>query len=910
MIRLPARFQAVLDKADKKLQADGARIIQNYQVLLERNDVYFFRDYTDHGIEHINGVLRSSDNLICPETFNLLDAKDILVGIFSVLLHDIGLHLSPEGFKSLLNGVWDSKRIVAFDKKTWAEEWQDFLKDAKRYTEQQKINIWGDSNAIVKEPNLNNLDEADRKLIGEFIRRHHPRLAHEIAINGYPYSEGGDNELNAGIDKNICELSGLVARSHGMNIRASYEPLKSKYAASWKKPFGVKIIFWMAVLRIADYIQIESERAPKILLNIKSFSSPFSKAEWELHNCIDFVDPETDDPELLNVHASPKDPIQFQKLDGLLKDIQKELDTTWAVLGEVYGALFKMKYRRLASNIQDTDTFAKGVDYIPFPLRFKTDPSLLGLLIAPLYNNEPGVGVRELLQNALDACLERVYLEKGDSSYMQKIQISLKGAVDGIYFRIEDNGVGMDLATLTNYYFNSGKSYRNSSEWAKLYSGSKGSEVLRTGRFGIGALSSFLLGNEVKISTRAMNAPYGLSFTMRPFEDSVIINKDYTLEVGTSISIKIKPEVQTKIFAALDNAPVERLSWFKSYVLKNDHIHTNIAEELKPAFDFLEESKIIPAIREGAGWKSFRANGVDVYFNYGIIDDAAPYRVNGRLVHNGFEIKGGYDMPLSKYSWYLPNVYVEDKDSAIMLSLDRNSIYNDRLPFQGMLINQIACGIIEDIEAMEFDDYGEFKVPKERKLSFAPAFSISDHIVCFKDHYSFNLPFILKGLGCDKIYNMMMDEAGPEPAFDDVFLEDSAYRLSRNGNSLRSWFSLGRFNKKYKSLYSQQLVFIDPVYKAEQKMMSGSSEVIDAEARLKLLSKQIEDEKVAIEDDFLNKEVLLKKSPALKITRDSFIWDGDLSIPGLIDAFEGYYNGDYKIPYDRSKRRIASRVLS
>jgi hypothetical protein len=35
-------------------------------------------------------------------------------------------------------------------------------------------------------PHYSNLAESDRKLIGEFIRRHHPRLAHEFAVFGVP----------------------------------------------------------------------------------------------------------------------------------------------------------------------------------------------------------------------------------------------------------------------------------------------------------------------------------------------------------------------------------------------------------------------------------------------------------------------------------------------------------------------------------------------------------------------------------------------------------------------------------------------------------------------------------------------------------------------------------------------------
>jgi hypothetical protein len=60
----------------------------------------------------------------------------------------------------------------------------------------------------------------DRVLIGEFIRRHHARLAHEIALVGVPGPTGNAIQLNA-LPPDLADLAGLIARSHGLGCESA-----------------------------------------------------------------------------------------------------------------------------------------------------------------------------------------------------------------------------------------------------------------------------------------------------------------------------------------------------------------------------------------------------------------------------------------------------------------------------------------------------------------------------------------------------------------------------------------------------------------------------------------------------------------------------------------------------------------
>lgn len=90
-----------------------------------------------------------------------------------------------------------------------------------------------------------------------------------------------------------------------------------------------------------------------------------------------------------------------------------------------------------------------------------TNPDILGLLIFPLYDNNPKYGIREVLQNAIDACKERELLENcNNRSYIPNINLKISTQEKTI--TIIDNGIGMDEDIIINYYLVSGASFRNS----------------------------------------------------------------------------------------------------------------------------------------------------------------------------------------------------------------------------------------------------------------------------------------------------------------------------------------------------------------------------------------------------------------------------------------------------------------
>ena len=234
-------------------------------------------------------------------------------------------------------------------------------------------------------------------IVGEFIRRHHARLAHEIAIHGFPGVPAGshDGQFPAmGTEKGhvlmrLADLIGLTARSHGMSLRVCKAYLESRYSGT-PRPMGTAVLYPMALLRVADYLQIDRKRAPAVLLQLRNPQSPVSVQEWGKHLAVEDIGP-ADDPRAKFVKVSEQLSLSlYLQLRDLLNGIQEEMDHSTAVLDEVYGTRadlglnrLSLATRRIRSNLQDP-VYRDSLPYVPSRTGFTADPHLLTLLVGIL----------------------------------------------------------------------------------------------------------------------------------------------------------------------------------------------------------------------------------------------------------------------------------------------------------------------------------------------------------------------------------------------------------------------------------------------------------------------------------------------------------------------------------------------
>ena len=238
-----------------------------------------------------------------------------------------------------------------------------------------------------------------------------------------------------------------------MPLRDCKEYLESKFP-DIATPKNVRIFYIMVLLRIGDYLDAGYDRASHVISSMQKKRSSISKEEYSWNAIIDYDDYEWHFEQCkLSIYAEPGNSDEFLKIEDWLKNVQKEIDMSWAVLGEYYGnqAGIGISIRRIESNIlkrESRKSFERK--FVTRRAVLDTNPDILGLLILPLYDNDPRYGIREILQNAIDACKERTLLEERKGNrYSSLIKIFIDTQENTVV--ISDNGTGMDEDIIINY---------------------------------------------------------------------------------------------------------------------------------------------------------------------------------------------------------------------------------------------------------------------------------------------------------------------------------------------------------------------------------------------------------------------------------------------------------------------------
>ncbi|APY88992.1 HD domain-containing protein [Streptomyces alfalfae] len=155
------------------------------------------------------------------------------------------------------------------------------------------------------------------------------------------------------------------------------------------------------------------------------------------------------------------------------------------------------------------DTY--GVPLMRFGL---AEDEMRELLMGTQLYGDKNLALRELYQNALDACRYReARLRYGEAAkgiaYTWQGEIVFRQGRDADgrpYVECEDNGVGMGRDTLRGTFSRAGRRFEQSREYrreqARWRRADENLRIFPNSRFGVGVFSYFMLADEISISTR------------------------------------------------------------------------------------------------------------------------------------------------------------------------------------------------------------------------------------------------------------------------------------------------------------------------------------------------------------------------------------------------------------------------
>lgn len=173
--------------------------------------------------------------------------------------------------------------------------------------------------------------------------------------------------------------------------------------------------------------------------------------------------------------------------------------------------------------------------YQPMDLKFNVDSSAaLQLFMGNRLYADKRVFLRELIQNAVDACSMR---KLNDKAYSPEITITYNPDISIV--TISDNGIGMDRHWIEKYFLSIGISFYQSDEIKDINQDTR-VDIGFISQFGIGFLSSFLVADKIIIKTRKKKSQ-GLMITvtsLRDYFDVRPLSDDHP--IGTEVTLHLK----------------------------------------------------------------------------------------------------------------------------------------------------------------------------------------------------------------------------------------------------------------------------------------------------------------------------------------------------------------------------------
>lgn len=746
-VEIPERLGALM-APEPQLAAATLAFVDRSAEILGDNKLPFFPAYTDHGCRHVQQVLHAATALVPAKVWDkkLLRPADAVVLTCATVLHDLAMHIREHGFMEL---VADDTRYAPLPwfcqpqsgrpaDLPWPALWEAFRKESRHLTKSQLDRLLGGGNAGVPAiafgdatPPIDTWNEPDRLLIGEFLRRHHARLAHEIAVYGFP---GANPERHPALEQTLPHLAdavGAVARSHNERLRSMLAYVAFRHGGN-QRPSGAVLPYLMGLLRVADYFQLDASRAPFLLLHLREPQSPQSVQEWHKHQAVKEISWDHDDPEGVYLDVLPSHGLRTHlQLQQLVESLQQELDVTTAVLSETYGTT-KLSTLRLAKRRVHTNLSEQGLHeqlpFIPRRAALRSAEDLFRLVIHDLYGDQPTVAGRELMQNAVDAVRERQRWEArrdpldADAFRTQAadVVVELHESAGQVLLRVADRGIGMTPDTVVDQFLTAGASFGPPHEPDEESDHDAAVRWMKAGRFGIGAFAAFLLGTEIHVKTRHVESERGIAFTASLDQDIVQIDWETDeLPFGTEIVVPFR----LGAFPSLDQLLLQIRGW---YVLRQPSVEFSIVqadgrrtsrpsvgevptdwEQLPPAW-----RRLAPQGLDAVLWTPHRGEMVTLSHNGILIDEPGP------SVEALFRRRVPYEWTRRTMPVRTPSLAVFDSRHLLGLSLNRYQLSSRTLPFEVELLDAIGTDVVAHALAAGAQHY-----PLGSKMGLQPVFT-------------------------------------------------------------------------------------------------------------------------------------------------------------------------------------------
>jgi hypothetical protein len=498
-------------------------------------------DFTLHDEEHAERVAEKMADVIPNDVLPSLSDYELALLLLSAYLHDIGM--TPERGK------------VAAHRRFLLDGDADALEESERHEFQRWLDESG-YEFVPPIPRVASLDETVRT--ADEVLTYYARDRHNDWSEEWIRSKLEGEVLGT----YVGWLEDLVAlcRSH----HEGYETLVADRFNP--RPVGVpaqviNLRYLAAALRVADVLDIDPERTPEAVLHHRDVS-PRSLIYWYKDHEITL----TVEQGRVSVYARPTRAFVHRAVEETVSAIEAELalcrrldDVRRFSQAPGPGPELPHRWDLHPYVYRDLQSRDGTYEYIDGAFRPNTRRILEMLSGTELYG-ERFAAVREALQNAFDAVRERIAYQRlrqrdpSDPSLevtlgnLHLVQVRVERVNDRIWLIVADDGIGMTKTILRDHFLVSGSPRRHQVLELERRCASVGFTLGRTGQFGLGALSYFMIADRAVIVTRRMMEGGDAELTGWRFESDGIgtfgeLRRDTERVQGTELRLRLRPDV-------------------------------------------------------------------------------------------------------------------------------------------------------------------------------------------------------------------------------------------------------------------------------------------------------------------------------------------------------------------------------
>ncbi|MBN3941313.1 TIR domain-containing protein [Nostoc sp. NMS9] len=372
---------------------------------------------------------------------------------------------------------------------------------------------------------------------------------------------------------------------------------------------GLRLRYLIAVVQAANILAFDPVQIPDVILQDYNINSTELIYWWKNDKYVKY--PATvsklKDKSQISLLIYPKKAIIHRASEILANEMDHVLTDCYKLLeGTDTKNLWDLQIAIQRNIIPD------NYEYIDGAFRPDTNKILELLSGISLYGDHL-YAVRELLQNAFDAVREEIAYKRLKEikdvanrqflNLQHSVNLKIEKDSDGIWLVCTDDGVGMTKDIIQNYLLVSGSARQRKIINLERECQKYGFSVGRTGKFGIGVLSYFMLAERVVIKTRRSLSPGDDNNNGWKFETEGIgsfgeLTNIQNNSPGTEIRLLLKPEVISTVISKKENSPVQEKEIFdknlsrenlSKFVSKLRSFLQNVLDYIPCNFNFISD---------------------------------------------------------------------------------------------------------------------------------------------------------------------------------------------------------------------------------------------------------------------------------------------------------------------------------